>query len=81
MDGQLKKEFEYYLAHQEEFVRQYDGKVIVLKDHKVLGVYDDTLSAVTSTQLEHKLGTFLVQKVTAGTASTSQTYHSRVVFS
>lgn len=81
MDTQLKKEFEFYLAHQEDFVRQYDGKVIVLKDQKVLGVYDDAVSAVTTTQREHKLGTFLVQKVAAGSASTSQTYHSRVVFS
>lgn len=81
MDGQLKKEFEYYLTHQEEFVRQYEGKVIVLKEHKVLGVYEDTVSAVTATQREHKLGTFLVQKVAAGNAATSQTYHSRVVFS
>ena len=77
----LPKEFEYYLAHQDEFVRQYDGKVIVLKDTKVLGVYDDAVSAVTATQREHEIGTFLVQKVAAGSAFTSQTYHSRVVFS
>ena len=81
MDAQLKKEFEYYLAHQDDFVRQYDGKVIVLKDAKVLGVYDDVVSAVTATQREHAIGTFLVQKVAAGSASTSQTYPSRVVFS
>ena len=81
MDGKLKKEFEYYLAHQEEFVRQYDGKVIVLKDHKVLGVYENSVSAVTATQKDHKLGTFLVQKVAPGNISTSQTYHSRVAFS
>ena len=81
MDSVLKKEFEYYLAHQEDYVRQYDGKVIVLKDQKVLGVYADTVSAVTATQRDHKLGTFLVQKVEPGNAATSQTFHSRVVFS
>ena len=27
----LKQEFDYYLAHQSEFVDQYDGKVVVIK--------------------------------------------------
>ena len=78
MDGSLKKEFEYYLAHQDEFVRQYNGKVIVLKDQQVLGVYDDVRDAVEETQKVHKAGTFLVQRVQPGEAATSRTYHSRV---
>ncbi len=81
MNSQLKKEFEYYLANQDEMVRQYDGKFIVLKDEKVLGAYDDELTAITETQKTHQLGTFLVQQVSPGTNAYSQTFHSRVVFS
>jgi len=81
VNSQLKKEFESYLANQDEMVRQYNGKFIVLKDEKVLGAYDDELTAITETQKTHQLGTFLVQQVSPGTNAYSQTFHSRVVFS
>ena len=77
----LKKEFEYYIAHQDEFVEQYDGKVIAIKDGKVLGAYDNDLDAVTETKKSHDLGTFLVQRVSKGDAEYTQHYNSRVVFS
>jgi hypothetical protein len=78
--SQLKDEFEYYLAHQGEFVADYDGKFIVLKDHKVIGVYADVGAAVSETAKFHELGTFLVQKVAPGTDAYKQTFHSRVSF-
>ena len=76
----LKEELEYYIAHQDEFVEQYDGKVIVIKDRTVLGMFDDELTAVTETKKSHELGTFLVQRVSKGDTEYSQHYHSRVVF-
>ena len=81
MVNQLKKEFEYYLAHQDEMVEKYDGKYIVIQKGHVLGAYDDELTAITDTQKSHELGTFLVQRVSRGTSDYSQTFHSRVVFS
>lgn len=81
MESPLKKEFQYYLDHQGELARRYEGKVIVLKGEVVIGVFDDEVQAVTETQNEHELGTFLVQKVSSDPASSSQTFHSRVVFS
>ena len=36
----LEKEFNYYLQHQDELVKEYDGKYIVIKDNAVAGVYD-----------------------------------------
>ena len=62
-------------------VKDHDGKLVVIKDGVVLGVYDDELTAITETQKSHELGTFLVQKVSRGTADYTQTFHSRVVFS
>ena len=77
----LQKEFDFYLSHQKEMVEKYDGKVIVIKNGEVLGAYDDELAAVTITQQSHELGTFLIQRVSEGDASYSQTVHSRAVFS
>lgn len=80
MESPLKQEFEYYLAHQAEMVSKYNGKFIVIKDRQVIGVFDKQVSAVTETQKNHKVGTFLVQKVEPGTAAYTQTFHSRVAF-
>ena len=78
MTEQLKKEFEYYLSHQGELVKQYDGKYIVIKDLQVIGSFDSALEAVEKTTEHHELGTFLVQWCEHGNASYTQTYHSRV---
>ena len=80
MKSPLEREFEYYLAHQSELVKKYDGRFIVIKKRKVIGVYDDQAAAVSETSKSEELGTFLVQKVEPGTNAHTQTFHSRVVF-
>jgi len=74
----LKKEFRYYLEHQDELVEKHGGKYVVIKDCLVIDVFDDELTAVTETQKKHRLGTFLVQKCERGRESYTQTFHSRV---
>lgn len=74
----LKKEFQYYLDHQEELVKKYNGKYVVIKNEEIIGVYDDDLEAVKETQKEHELGTFLVQKCES--EKPSLIFHSRVAF-
>lgn len=76
----LKKEFEYYLANQDELVKKHKGKFIVIKGCKVIGEYDSPFEAVEETSKEHEVGTFLVQKCEPGSGSYTQTYHSRVSF-
>lgn len=81
MNSPLQKEFNYYLEHQNELVEQFDGKYIVIKNCTVIGDYDDELTAIDATKLEHELGTFLIQLVSQGTKDYSATFHSRVAFS
>ena len=82
MENPLKKEFDYYVAHQAELVTDHNGKFVVIKDQSVIGTYDDQIQAVTETQKKgHALGTFLVQFVSPGDSAYKQTFHSRVVFS
>ena len=76
----LEKEFEFYKKNQTELVSKYNGKTVVIKDCKIIGVYDSEFEAVTKTAKEHELGTFLVQKCEPGEESFSATYHSRVAF-
>jgi len=80
MESTLKREFDYFRANQDDLVRQYNGKYVVIKNQKVIGVFDDAVSAVSETQKTHELGTFLVQKVEPGEGAYTQTFHSRVSF-
>ena len=80
MESRLEPEFEYYLAHQAEFVEKYNGKFVVIKNRALIGVYDDQTTAVFETKKTHELGTFLVQKVEPGDKAYTQTFHSRVAF-
>ncbi len=80
MASPLEKEFQYYLSHQTELIAKYDGRFIVIKDCAVIGAYDSELAAVSDAQKNHKLGTFLVQRVEPGSAAYTQTFHTRVAF-
>ena len=77
----LMKEFDFYRAHQDDMVAKYDGKVVAIKNCKVLGAYDTYLDALKSTSEQHEVGTFLLQKVSEGDADYTATFHSRVTFS
>lgn len=76
----LADEFKYYIENQEELVKSFNGKYIVIKEQKVIGVYDTEIAAYTETQKTHALGTFLIQLCTPGTEAYTQTFHSRVSF-
>ena len=78
MSENLQKEFEYFLAHRQEFAQKYTGKVLVIKDQTVIGVFDSELEAIQETSKTHELGTFLVQK--CDSEETHQSFHSRVAF-
>jgi hypothetical protein len=80
MNKQLQIEFQYYLDHQDELVKKYVGRVLVIKGQKVIADYDSELQAVEETVKTHPLGTFLVQKCEPGEESYTQTFHSRVAF-
>lgn len=79
-DTALRAEFEYYVEHQAELARQYQGRYIVVKDGMVLGDHKTAAEAVRETARRHKPGTFLVQLCDADPDSLKQTFHSRVRF-
>lgn len=62
----LQKEFDYFIQNQNDLVRRYGGKVIVIKDQKVIGTYDTEWEAYVATVKEHELGTFLIQACRPG---------------
>ncbi len=57
----LRDEFRYYVENQVELSAEYEGKVLVIKDQKVIGVYDSEGEALKKTVVNHDLGSFLIQ--------------------
>ncbi len=77
----LDDDFRYYRAHQAELAAQYEGKALVIKCQKVIGVYDSELQALKETMRDHELGSFLIQMCSADPDSVVRTFHSRVKLS
>lgn len=80
MDKLLEKEFKFYIDNQESLVKKHKGKILVIKNQEVIGVYNTEIDAILNTAKEHEIGTFLVQKCEPGEESYTQTFHSRVAF-
>jgi len=76
----LDKEFKYYQDHQNELVKQFNGKFIVIKDGKIEGAYDTQLKAYSESKKKFEVGTFLIQHCSPGVSSFTQSFHSRVAF-
>ena len=76
----LKEEFQWYLQNQDDLVAQYEGRYLVIKDKKILGVFDNDMDAIRQTMLNHELGTFLVQICSSDPHSTSAIFRSRARF-
>ena len=76
----LEKEFKYYLDHQNELLKDYNNKIIVIVGNKVVGYYDSVESAYFESGKQYKPGTFLIQKCSQGEKDYAVTFHSRVRF-
>ena len=74
----IEKEFRYYVENRTELSAKYEGKVLVIKDQKVIGVYHSESEALKKTVGNHDLGTFLIQACSSDPNSVVNTFHSRV---
>lgn len=77
----LEQEFKYYLDHQDELVKKYNGKFLVIVNNEIVGAFDSKIEAYNKGKENHELGTFLIQRCSPGNADYTQTFHSRVSFS
>ena len=71
----LKKEFKYYLDHQKELLKKYNGKVIVIIGEKIIQAYNSKQEAYLDSIKKYEPGTFLIIECSPG--SDSYTYHQR----
>ncbi len=76
----LMKEFNYFIAHQDELVKEYNQRYIVIIGNKVVGDYATIEEAVTQSAKTYPIGTFLVQFCIPGEEAYTQRF-TRVHFS
>ncbi len=76
----LEKEFEYYLDHQDELVKKYSGKYLVIIGEEVVNSFDTMEDAYEWSSGKYELGTFLIQYCAPGKDNYTQTFHTRVRF-
>lgn len=75
----LEREFQYYLTNQNELVKQYEGKYLVIQGEAVTDVYDNKDEAYFESEKKYGLGAFLIQYCTRGNMFFTQTFYSQNV--
>jgi hypothetical protein len=76
---ELESQFKWYLGHQEELVTKFNGRWVVIHGEKVAGDFTTELDGYNFGIENFKPGEFLIQLVSPGEGSYTQTFHSRVV--
>ncbi|MCH8123864.1 MAG: hypothetical protein IH853_12175 [Bacteroidetes bacterium] len=76
----LEKELQYYIDHQEDLVEKYNGRVIILKNEEVLGVFKSVSEAYFHADTEGLLGEVMIHKVGPGQHNYTITITSNSVF-
>ena len=75
----LEQEFQYYIDHQEELVKVYNGKCLLIVDQEVKGAYDSETEAYLKGKATFGLGNFLIQKCSPGQESYTRKFHNRII--
>lgn len=72
----FERELEYFISNQNELVKSYRGKVLVIRGQEIVGVYDTPLAAYIEAQKEHPLGSFMIQPCEPGPEAYTVTINS-----
>jgi hypothetical protein len=72
-------ELSFFKAHQEELVDKYEGRVLVIRGEKVVGIHDDALAAYLSATKEFEPGSFMIQPCSPGPSAYTVTIASSVI--
>lgn len=73
--------FQYYLDHQDELVKQYNGKYLIITADGVMGAFDSMREGYDTALDTYGKGNFMLQLCTEGDSAYSQHFFtSRVAF-
>ena len=77
----LDKEYSYFISNQNELVKRYNKKILIIRGNSVVGSYKTFETAYENAVKKYPLGTFLIQECVAGEkAYTTYCYSPRIKF-
>ena len=72
----LKKNLDWYIANQQELSKQYDGKILLIVDQKLIRAFDSMDEAYAAAVKDYTLGTFTLQPCSPNADSYTLTLYS-----
>lgn len=76
----LDKEFNFYLAHQNELLTKYENQYIAIVGNEVVGSYPTASEALYESDAKYTPGTCLIQLCTPGNGAYSVRAYTRVCY-
>jgi len=76
----IEKEFNWFLENQEELVKKYNGKILVIVDQEVKGAFDTDPEAYGFATKNFDYGSFLLQECVPGEEAYTITFHTGIKF-
>jgi len=77
----LKKNLDYYIEHQQELVNQYNNRILLIHDQKVVGAFDNRTDAYFEAKDRFEPRTYSIIKCTPGEEEYTVNYRTRNRFS
>jgi len=71
----LKKEFNFYIANQDDLVKKYAGKWLVISNEQVRGDFNSNREAYSFGILNYIQGDFIIQLCSEGKDAYTQTFN------
>ena len=59
----LEEDYRWFMSNTETLYKEHGGKIAVVKNKSILGIYDEFLEALETTRKTHELGTFIIQQI------------------
>lgn len=76
----LEKEFDYFIAHKDEIIKNYTNKYVVIVGETLVDVYDSKEIAYIESSKKYELGSFLIKYCDFNEESYIQSFNSRAIF-
>jgi hypothetical protein len=78
--AKLDKEFFWFIENQDELVKKYNGRQLVIIGEEVVDDYETFEDAYFRSVEKYELGTFLIQECIPGEEAYTTTIYSRMGF-
>lgn len=62
----FERELNFFKENQADFVKKYNGKILVIVGDELVGVHDNLISAYKESLNSYKLGSFMIQPCVPG---------------